>query len=372
MDSQAQLEMSRREYAHRALVTVGIVLAAGVAVTLVVVAPDVLLILFGGVLLGVLLRGVADLLSDHSRLSSRASLVLVTSIFFIALGCAVWLLIMQVAEQLDQLGGNLTQSLARVQAQLEQQAWGRQLLALLSQAPSDPAQDMSVASRMARALSTTLGGVVNVFVILLIGVYLAARPDWYRRGVLRVIRPDHRPRAKQVLSAMGHTLRWWLLGRVAGMVIVGIITTLGLYLLGVPLALSLGLIAAVFDFVPFVGPLVAAAPAMMVTLGDGPTQVLYVGLLYFAIQVLEGYVLTPLIEQRSVELPPALTIAVQLLLGVLIGPLGVVFATPLAAVSVVLIQHLYVEEVVEQGAPADHAANAQPADRKRGPRRAAE
>jgi predicted PurR-regulated permease PerM len=364
MSSQAPAEMSRHEYAHRVLVTVGIILAAAAMVAIVVVAPDVLLILFGGVLLAVVLDGVAGLLADRSRLSRRASLVLVTSLLFIALGLAAWLLIVQIADQLDQLGGNLTRSLAQVEAQLKQQAWGRQLLALLSHAQSDSGQDPNVVSRAARGLSTTLGGIANTFIVLLIGVYLAARPDWYRRGVLRAIRPDHRPRAQRVLSAMGHTLRWWLIGRVAGMLVVGIVTTVGLYLLDVPLALSLGLIAALFDFVPFVGPLVAAAPAMMVAVGDGPTQALYVGMLYFAVQVLEGYVLTPLIEQRSVELPPALTIAAQLLLGVLVGPLGVVFATPLAAVAVVLIEHLYVEEVVEHATPEDQPAKVQRSGRK--------
>src|SRR5688500_9490603 len=107
MSAQPQIEISRREYAHRILVTVGIVLAAAVAVALVVMAPDVLLILFGGVLLGVLLDGVACWLSEHSRMSRQVGLVLVTSVLFIALGCAAWLLVVQVADQLDQLGGNL-------------------------------------------------------------------------------------------------------------------------------------------------------------------------------------------------------------------------------------------------------------------------
>jgi predicted PurR-regulated permease PerM len=166
--------------------------------------------------------------------------------------------------------------------------------------------------------------------------------------------PARRSRAHELLSAIGHTLRWWLFGRAVGMTIVGIATTTGLWLLDVPLALVLGLIAAALDFVPYVGPILAAAPGILVALSGGMSHAIYVALLYLAIQLLEGYVLTPLIEQRSVRLPPALTIGAQVLLGVLVGALGVLFATPLTAALVVLIKGLYVEDTLEHRAGHEH------------------
>ena len=137
------------------------------------------------------------------------------------------------------------------------------------------------------------------------------------------------------------------------MTVVSIVTTLGLSLLDVPVALALGLIAGAFDFVPFVGPIVAAVPGVLVSLDAGLTHASSVALLYLAIQVFEGYILTPLIEQRSVKLPPAVTVGAQVVLGVLIGPIGVIFATPVTAVTAVMIHQLYVKDALEHARDAD-------------------
>src|SRR5690554_2599627 len=115
-------------------------------------------------------------------------------------------------------------------------------------------------------------------------------------------------------------------------------------MLDIPLALALGLIAFLFDFVPFVGPILAAAPALLVALATGPNEALYVCLLYLGVQAAESYVISPLIDQRSVHLSPAVAIASQVLLGALLGALGVVFASPLAASGIVLLRDLYVED----------------------------
>jgi predicted PurR-regulated permease PerM len=233
-----------------------------------------------------------------------------------------------------------------INEQLKGEVWGRQILALVAKARGEGAE----APGVAQAFSTTLGALVNIAVVLFMGVYMAINPGWYRRGVLRLISPPRRARAREILDAIGHTLRWWLFGRAVGMTIVGIMTTLGLWLLGVPFAAGLGVLAGLLDFVPFAGPILAAAPGVLVALSDGTIQVIYVLLLYFSIQLLEGYVLTPLIELRSVHLPPALTIGAQVLLGVLVGPIGVAVATPLTAVIVVLIEKLYVEDKLEASA----------------------
>jgi predicted PurR-regulated permease PerM len=130
------------------------------------------------------------------------------------------------------------------------------------------------------------------------------------------------------------------------MAVVGTTTTLGLWLLGVPLALTLGLLAALFGFVPYIGPLVAAIPALLLALMNGPQLALYVLLLYLTIQLIESYILTPIVEQQAVSLPPALTITVMLLLGVLVGGLGLALAAPLTACVLVLIKMLYVEDAL--------------------------
>jgi predicted PurR-regulated permease PerM len=132
------------------------------------------------------------------------------------------------------------------------------------------------------------------------------------------------------------------------MTVIGILTTTGLWLLGVPLALTLGLLAAFLEFVPYVGFVLSIVPAAMLALLEGPTTTLYVILLYIGIQLFESYILTPLVEQQAVSIPPALTITVQLTFGVLVGAVGLLFAIPLAAVIMVLVEKFYIEDTLNE------------------------
>jgi predicted PurR-regulated permease PerM len=343
--------MTHAEFTNRAARVIGLVLLAASLAAVVVLAADVLLVLFGGILLAVFFRGVADFLAGHSPLSPRLALAVVLLLFFALAITGGWLLAAELANQLDQLGGNLNDLWHQVQTRLRQEPWGRQLLTFLKGAQvGGLPQGGGGGLPIAQAFSTTLGGVANLFIILFVGIYLAVDPGWYRRGLLRLVPQPQRARAVEIMDAIGHALRWWLFGRAVSMVIVGALTGIGLALIGVPLALALGVIAGAFDFVPFVGPIAAAAPGILIALSKGLTQVGYVVALYAAIQFFEGYILTPMVEQRSVKLPPALTIAAQVLLGVLIGGLGVVFATPLLAVLVIVVKRLYVLDTLEHAA----------------------
>jgi predicted PurR-regulated permease PerM len=130
------------------------------------------------------------------------------------------------------------------------------------------------------------------------------------------------------------------------MVLVGILSATGLALLGVPLALILGIIAGLLDFIPYLGPLMAGVPAVLIAFSDSPTQALYVVVLFGLIQLFEGYLMEPLIENKTVCLPPALTIVMQVLFGTLFGLAGVALATPMTAVLAVVVTMLYVQDVL--------------------------
>jgi predicted PurR-regulated permease PerM len=332
--------------AHRALIVAAAVALVAAVAWVIVTAADVLLIFFAGILLAVFLRGLSDAVSRRSRLPERPSLALVVLVLFALLVGAGWMLASDLADQMERLGTNLADAWHAIRNYLRERNWGRQLLSFLSLAQAEPQANGEMVDRAARVFSTTLGAIANVFIVLFVGLYLAFDPGLYRRGLLKLVPSERRKRAEEILDSVGRTLRYWLLGRAVSMVVVGIVTTIGLWLLGVPLALGLGVIAALLDFVPIVGPILAAVPAVVVTLGEGFSQTLYVVLLYLGVQALEGYVLTPLIEQRSVKLPPALTVGAQVVLGVLVGALGVVFATPLTAVLVVLVGKLYIEDTL--------------------------
>jgi predicted PurR-regulated permease PerM len=183
-------------------------------------------------------------------------------------------------------------------------------------------------------------------VILFLGHYLAADPATYRKGALRLVPMRWRARAAEVVDEMASALRWWLAGKLLSMTLIGIATSLGLLALGSPAPLALGLLAAALTFVPNFGPLIAAIPAMLLDLLSGPMTAVWVGLLYLGIQVVESYVVTPLIQERTVSLPPGLTIAAQVVLGVAAGVFGLALATPLVTAVLVATKRLYVEDFV--------------------------
>jgi predicted PurR-regulated permease PerM len=136
------------------------------------------------------------------------------------------------------------------------------------------------------------------------------------------------------------------------MVLVGVLTTVGLWWLDVPLALTFGLLAAALTFIPNFGPVLSVVPPALLALADDPTRALYVAVLYLAIQTIESYAVTPLIQRRTVSMPPALTIMSQIVLGVLVGAIGVAVATPLTAAAMTMVRMLYVEDLLEQEAAA--------------------
>jgi len=202
-------------------------------------------------------------------------------------------------------------------------------------------------SSMAGAFQTGLAVASGVLVVAFLGLFFALDSQPYVRGALHLVPPRGRERAREVLDAIANALRWWLLGRLASMAIVGVLTALGLWILGVPLALLLGVLAALLAFIPFFGPIASVVPAVLIGLGESPRLALWVLVLYGSIQVLESNVVTPLIQSRAVALPPAVLILSQLVLGGLFGLLGVLVATPLVVATIVSVQLLYVEDALD-------------------------
>ena len=307
---------------------------------------DVVLMVFAGMLIAIFLRGLGDGLASLTGLSESLSLTLVLFALVGAVTLGAILLGSETTSQLDQLGPSLRSAWEATLDLLYRYEWGRILFSEGNVSAILPAKD-SVLAGVTGVFSTTLGALAGFFIALSIGIYAAFAPQTYRGGLLWLFPAQARPRAREVLDELGRTMRWWLIGTFARMTFVGIAVTIGLWLLDVRLALALGLMAFILDFVPYLGPILAAAPALMVGLSVSPTDALYVLLMFVGVQAAENYIVSPLIDQYAVNLPPALTISSQVLLGALLGPLGVVFATPLTAIAVVLVQTLYVEEDYE-------------------------
>jgi predicted PurR-regulated permease PerM len=229
-------------------------------------------------------------------------------------GLICWLLAPRLAYQIDQLWQTIPQSMSRLQTRLSGYSWSETLFRQL-----DPEQLMSnsasILGRLTGAASTVLSFLGTLIVICFVGLYLALDTGRYRSGFVRLFAPGYRPRVDTILNELGSVLGWWLIGRGISMAATDILTGLGLWLLGIPLAMTLALLAAVLTFVPYVGAFLSAIPALLLGMVQGPVMALYVGLLYIAVQFAEGYLITPLVQQETVSLPPALTIGSLVLFG---------------------------------------------------------
>jgi predicted PurR-regulated permease PerM len=322
-----------------ALVVAGLVLLAWRLV-------DVLLLCFGGVLIAVLLRHLAQGLARLTGMPTGASLAAV-ALGLVALAAAFVLSVgPQVAAQFEQLWQTLPRALQGFRDFVARYDWGRDLLE--AGGPPRPGTLLNLATGL---LGTVFNAVTDALLVFVVALFLAADPETYRRGLLRLVPPARRPRATEILDALDGGLWHWILGQSIAMLCIGAVTAAGLMLLGIPLALALGILAGLLNFIPYLGPILSGAPAVLIAFAQSPADALCTLLFYVALQSFEGYVLTPMVQRRAVSIPPALGILAIVGLGTLFGAYGVLFATPLLLVAMILVWTLYVEDALGDRAP---------------------
>lgn len=330
---------------HRILLHYGLGALFLLLVVLLWFASHLLLLIFSGILLAVLISSTAGFFMRWLRLPRGLAVTLVVLLGVAILGLGIWLLAPRVSEQAPLLINSVTKAINRVREFVAQNL-PADVLKQVPAAEQAPALENLVA-RAARVFTGVFGVVANMVIVLFLGIYLALAPDTYINGLVKLFPKPRRARIREVLDTVGEVLGRWLLGQLLLMVTIGTLTAVSLLLLGVPLALAVGLIAGLFEFIPYLGPILAGTLAVLVAFSMQPELALYVLLVFMAIQIAESYVLQPLIQHRMVSMPPALTISVQVLFALPFGILGLALATPLAAMAAVLISMLYVQDVLE-------------------------
>lgn len=195
-------------------------------------------------------------------------------------------------------------------------------------------------------MSSSLSFLSSLILTIFLSIFLAAEPKTYINGFLYLIPREKRARIREVLYQVGDALQKWLFTRLISMVVVGSLTGIGLTVLGVPLALSLAMIAAAGSFIPTFGPILALIPAFLVTVLQSPQQTILVIALYLGTQMLDNYLISPYVQKSMLYLPPAYVIAAQLIFGVLAGSFGLLLGAPLAVALVIVVRMLYVEDVL--------------------------
>lgn len=306
---------------------------------------DVLMVAFGSALLALMLRGLSGAMGRGTGISEAWMVAPIVLALFAGVGAIVWLFGSQVSMQFSLLGVDLPQSISQLTREVGATPWGAWFL--------DRADDMNftgatgqIAGHLAALFGSVFRAVAYLAVLLFAAIYLAAQPERYRHGLLRLIPPERRDRMGEVLDLVGVTLRRWIIGQSITMTVVGTLTGIGLWGLGISAPVALGLIAGAFAFIPYVGPVLAAAPGILMAATQGPLPALYAAALYGGVHFVEGNLITPLVQAEAVELPPVLTLFATLVFGVLLGPVGVLLAAPLTVVLLVFVNMLYLEDAL--------------------------
>lgn len=338
--------MDSKRIASRTLIQAAVVALVTLCVFAVLRGAGVFLVAFAGILFAVLFHGAASWISSKSRLSSRWALVVAVVAPLLLIVAAVWLVAPDVALQASELADRLPKAVRQLEDQLSSSDWASPLMAQKERVQEAIPGLSSVFSFAGQAFSTTFGALGNLVIALAIGLFVAIAPQTYIGGLLRLVPLPRRSRTRQVLDETGSALASWLLAKLIAMVVIGVLTAVGLWFIGIDLALVLALLAALLSFVPNIGPVIALVPAALIAMVVGIDKLGWVIALYVAVQAFESYLLTPVLQQRMLDLPPALTLGVQVLLGVLAGALGVILATPLTVALTTMTRMWYVQDIL--------------------------
>lgn len=334
----------QRRFVRRVLIVLGLASLFIVVLITLGLAWTAMLTLFGGVLIGVLFDGVATKVSAWTRVPRGVVLVaLLLAMLGAVIGGAFWLG-PAIAERASGAQEAFVQTWAEIASWLEAREWGRRALAELDEL----SLSTLVSGKFGGMLGTTVGSLASLGLMFVFGAYFAFDPEIYMDGFGHLFPDQHRPRVREVTQSIGRALRAWLVGRFTMMAVVGAGTALGLWLIGLPLAIPLGVLAGLLAFVPNLGPILAAVPGVVIGLTVDWQTAMYAMGVYLGVQFIEGYALTPLIQMRVVSMPPALLIGFQLLMGLSAGIIGLFMATPLLVTIVVLIQAVYLRDVLDE------------------------
>ncbi|MDT0575259.1 AI-2E family transporter [Croceicoccus sp. F390] len=317
--------------ARKAFVWIGIAVLIGLALYM----AQALLVIFGGLVFAALVDGGARLLGRilPVRRGFRIAIVMIlTTAFF------VWLLFFAGS----QLAQQAAQFPALIQTQADQLLEWVQSQGLALNTPDTSTivrQVVGGLGELTRIVGGVVGGFTTMFLIIILGIYFSAEPRLYERGLAWFVPLDHRDGFVTMINSMSDAMRRLMFGRIIGMAFEGVLTWIALTLYGVPLAGLLGLLTGLLAFIPNVGAIISGLLMILVGFSGGTDMALYTLGVYAVVQTFDGYIVVPMIARKTVDLAPALVLAVQLILGVLFGILGLALADPLAAMIKTMLEH---------------------------------
>lgn len=324
------------DFAKRTLIVVAIVAAP----ILIWYLFGVVLLAFGAIILAMLLRLLAQPLMRWLALPEPVALIVSGLIVLGILAGTGYLFGSRISSEFQDVAARASSAAAGLQASLQSTAFGSFLLKHIS------GGNFSLADVLPGFLKVSGNFVEGVIVMLISGAYLAAQPRLYRRGLIWLFPPRKHARVAEIFEGIAEALRLWLIGQLAQMVIIGALAVFAVWMIGVPSPLALGLIAAIGEFIPYLGPIIAAIPAILVALTKSPEAALWTLFAYLIIHQIEGQIVAPLVQRHMVAIPPAVMLLGIVTITYLFGIVAIIFAAPIAVVVFAAVNLLYVRDTL--------------------------
>jgi predicted PurR-regulated permease PerM len=338
-----------------------------------------LLLIFTGMLLGLGLNALTHAIGRLVRLPHALRLVIVCAALAVMLAGVAMLGGATIAQQACALSNTIKSQLVNVKSFLDSHGFDTSFFDIGGTTPSSsetaPSAPPAAPSHAALpssipgagALASSGGAIVgqtvklllgaisavgNFFIVLFLGLAFAAQPNVYRQGLLYIAPARHRARATIIIDGISETLERWLIAQIVVMLAVGMVTWIGLAVIGVPGSFILGIQAGLLAFIPTVGAIIGGLIVVLASLASGWIAALSAFILFLGVHAMESYVLTPILQRQALDIPPATLFAFQILLGVVFGIWGLALALPLVAIAKVMIDHFKSEEPLAQTAAA--------------------
>ncbi|MBA2745517.1 MAG: AI-2E family transporter [Flavisolibacter sp.] len=302
---------------------------------------SVLLLLLAGTLVAMYFRGLGNIIEKHTKMPNGAALSISVIGSLLLLFGFFYLAGNSIQQQMAQIRETIPPAIEKVKASLNNSSFGRSILEKIEDEDNGK-RLMTVAQSFFRSSFGILG---DVYIVLFIAIFFTVGPKQYTQGFLKLFPPRKKPEAREVVQKVGYSMKRWLKGQLFAMLVVFILTAIGLIIMGMPMWLVLALSAGLLNFIPNLGPLIAMIPAVMIGFLQGPATALIVAGLYILVQMLESSLITPQIQKKMIKVPPALIIIAQLFMGVLTGGWGLLLATPLMVIIIVVVQELYIKKL---------------------------
>ena len=304
----------------------------------------VIILIFASVLIACYFRGISSFIQSKTGWRSAITLTISIGGTFLILAGIFWLAGATISNEADRIEDALPAMIEEVKTLLNDSDAGQEGLEKIE----EWRESGKLGAFVSQLFGSTFGYLGDLLIIIVIGIFFTASPHLYLNGITQLVPPARRNKAEDVLETLADGLKKWLAGRFLAMLAVFILTSIGLLIIGVPMWFTLAIIAGLLNFIPNFGPILASIPAILIALSISPTTAAIVAGLYLVVQLLESGIINPMAQKKLVKIPPALIIISQLLVGAMTGIWGVILATPLILIVIILVKELYVKPMNER------------------------